>query len=166
MAINDGRYVVIQFDQNLQGELRDNADRFDVLSPVLYADPTCLEPVLTPLPITSISWYNNRRDAIIIELGSNNRETLQSAAGTVYVRYRGGTFRNDIGPLLSFMIGFEPLGVDYKGDPNGIEHLELRDISHNIGLTKIHRSTGYSPTEHVAVDDVRWSYKITEIDEL
>lgn len=166
MAINDGRYIVIQFDQDLQGELSVNADRFEVLSSVLYVDPTKSEPTLTPLPITAVSWYNNRRDAILIALGGNNRETLQSSAGTVYVRYRGGTLRNDRGPLLSFMMGFDPIGVDYKGDQNDVEHVEIRDISCNLGLTKISRSTGYSPIEHVTFEDVQWTYELTNINEL
>ena len=166
MAINEGRYVVVQFDQDLIGDLDYNADRFDVLAPILYANPACLESVLTPLPITSITWYHGRRDAILIELGSNNRETLQSAAGTVYVRYRGGTFRNDKGPLLSFMVGFDPIGVDYKGDQNDVEHLELKGVSCDLCLTKISRSDGYSPAEHIRFEDVYWSYQLTKITEL
>ena len=166
MAINDGRYIVVQFDQDLIGDLDYNSDRFDILAPVLYTNPACLEPVLTPLPITSVTWYHDRRDAILIELGNNNRETLQSAAGTVYVRYRGGTFRNDRGPLLPFMAGFDPIGVDYKGDQNNVEHLELRNISNDVTVTKISRSSGYSPVEHVSFEDVNWTYKVTKINEL
>ena len=164
--ITEGRYVVVQFDQELQGNLEDNANRFQVLAPILYADPKILEPVLTPLPINSVEWYNDRRDAIRIELGSNNRETLQIAAGETYVRYLGGTLRTNIGPLLSFMEGFMPQGVSYKGDQNNIEHLELREVTQNLIMTKINRSSGYLPIEHIQFNNASWQYTLTHINDL
>lgn len=164
--VTEGRYVVVQFDQELQGNLEDNINRFQVLAPILYADPKILEPALTPLPITSVEWYNDRRDAIRIELGNNNRETLQAAAGVTYVRYLGGTLKTDVGPLLSFMEGFTPQGVPYKGDQNNIEHIELKDILPSLTIITINRANGYLPIEHVKFNSVSWQYTLTHINEL
>lgn len=167
MAREDGRYVSIQFDRPIYGDVESNINAFKVLvEQRVYSTHPDGELVDVEVPIVAIRRHPTEENAIQLEFGSGNANSLQKCAGRITVRYQNGTLYGDKGSILSFSESFEPEGIAYRGDVSDGEHFVMCSATSNLKLTAIKYSSCSYSGEHFTMCDAYSSHVLTHVDDI
>lgn len=167
MAREDGRYISIQFDRPIYGDVESNINAFRVfVEQRAYATYPDGSLVYVEVPIVAIRKHPVEENAIQLEFGSGNANSLQKCAGRIMVRYQNGTLYGNDGPVLSFSETFEPEGIAYRGDVSDGEHFTILSATSDSIITAITYSSYSYPGEHFTMCDAHSSHVLTHIDNI
>lgn len=158
----DGAKIKITFDSPIT-TIEDglaNVSAFVVTVPEYNYVPegTIRNVVKTLASVTNYSGY-----CIILE--TNPLERFASAAGDISVSYAGGTLMGVGGPVAPFTETFTPEDLEYKGDQNDAEHINV--VIQAVGnLVSVDYSDYKAQNEHINLNSITASGILTHINDL
>ena len=102
-------------------------------------------PEVTPAFHSLSLWIGDEYDTNVISLHfpEGNQNSVQNAAAPVTVAYNGATLAGDGGFVQAFELDCPIDGLEYKGDQNDAEHIDVKSIR-AIGELKRVSYIGYS----------------------
>lgn len=104
---------------------------------------------------------------VLLTLPRGNQNSIQNAVGDVTVHYDGhGFLRGEGGGVQPFDAPFTPVGLEYKGDQNDAEHIEISDITAEGTLTRINYTDAKSGDEHIEIANITAVGVLTHIDDI
>lgn len=165
MSKGDGKYIVIEFSKPLIGDVSGNESYFQVSVPMYeYVPGGTLSDVV--VPVISTAAYPDNPNAVLLEFGAGNVNSIQNAAGPITISYAGGTLQGNGGPVEAFSETFTAIDLDYKGGQNDAEHLELSNITATGVLTRIYYGDYQAGGEHLEISAITASGTLTHINNI
>lgn len=129
----------------------------------LTTEDMYLTPQVSLLAVQISDFTDQNR--ITLTLGAGNRNNLQKATGPVTVRYTNGDLSGEDALVDNFIESFTPDGVDYKGNQNPHEHLEITGASYAGTLQKIEYASAQDDrNSHLAITGASWTGTLTYIE--
>lgn len=123
-----------------------------------------LTPVLASLYVSLIDIEDTK--VIVINFAPGNQTSVQNAGQPITVAYNGVSLMGDGGPVQAFELECPIVGLEYKGNQNDSEHLEITGITATGTLTQIHYSSYQSSGEHLEITGITATGTLTHIDDI
>ena len=117
------------------------------------------------IPVIGVSQHPTSENTILLEFGAGNINSIQNAAGPVTVAYSGGNLQGNGGPVEAFSQTFTATDLDYKGNQNDAEHLEIADVSAVGVLMRIYYTDTQSG-EHLEIVGITAEGILTHVDDV
>lgn len=149
-----GKYIVAVFDGPVSAPTENDVQHFSVTAHMAIMENDghlTLKPI--PRTISSIVPHPDVENALLITLSTSER--LDECWKPVILSYDGTGSMTGYGrPVGAFEFEFDPHGIEYKGDQNDSEHIEIFAVTANARVTKIEFSQYQCANEHLELSNV------------
>ena len=123
-------------------------------------------PEVTPVFHALSLWIADEDDKNVISLHfpEGNQNNVQNAAAPITVAYNGATLAGSDGFVQAFELSCPIDGLEYKGDQNDAEHIEINSIKVSGTLKRVYYSECSAPDEHIEIGNITATGVLTHVD--
>ena len=166
VKIGDGDFLTAENGGRIPG-LADGTDLASTPMTVRVALST-ENPEVTPVFHALSLWIADEADKNVISLHfpEGNQNSVQNAADPITVAYNGATLAGEGGFVQAFELDCPIEGLEYKGDQNDAEHIEINSIKAAGTLKRVYYSEYSAPDEHIKIGSIKATGVLTHVDNI
>ena len=125
-------------------------------------------PEVTPAFHSLSLWVADEYDTNVISLHfpPGNQNSVQNAAAPITVAYNGATLAGDGGFVQAFELDCLIDGLEYKGDQNDAEHIEIKSIQATGELKRVYYRDYSGGAEHIELASVTATGTLTHVNDI
>lgn len=121
-------------------------------------------PVLSQMRVELLGADDSK--VLVLHFAPGNQTSVQNAAEPITVAYNGSTMMGDGGFVQAFEVECPIEGLEYKGDQNDAEHIEIASIQAFGTLTQVIRSDYSAGKEHIEIAGITATGVLTHVNDI